>query len=486
MSSWMFTLFSVSAAFFVTDALLLSHSYGDPFTPGVSVAIAAYCLLVMTLLRISEGEHRRIMLIFCLPLLLSYIIRLLVLCLDAKRLIVPPNIVFTSDDILRCLGFIALGTIAFWLGTKVAMRSGREPTIESLAAIDQAAYRLRGPLIVVAIPLSAIAALLPALGLVSRVQTEATAFTAVAQVLPVEAATFMIMFLAVRHWSRLLPPERIGIVIALLFFVTRDLVYGRRSALFSLALLWIMTNTWAEPLSKRFNVKKTLLAGLSAILIAPVFLSYIIAFRISGESTVDRSEALAQRSQYSIEAIGEFVTDSQAGFDSTLSATTFMPFGLPQQLSLASTAQTMASQITPDRLWKTEKLTLGRLYTIYYFNFPLHLANSGAWSGFGLAFGLGGWFGLIAIVAWGFGVMALVRRWRRVPRWGGGLSVYSLSVLVAVTVKSGNIDVLLAQYIAQIVGAFILFIILEAIWSAHSAVPRNSPSRGSVRSSLED
>ena len=461
--AWVSSIYLGCGVFFLIDATLLGHPDLDIFTPGVSMASAAYCGLMLVLLRLSRGMHRRLFLIASFPLLLSYVVRLVVLSVDQTRLVRPFGVAYTSRDVLPAILFMSLATIAFWVGTRIALSGNEQLSARRAVAIDDAIYRLRRPLIALALPLGLIAAALPTLGFVSRSQSESTGFVAVAQLLPVEVTIYLLMFLAVRHWDRLLRPEQIAIVVAISMVVLRDVVFGRRSAVFSIALVWIVTVAWSEPLSKKYPVYKVVSLVVAALIVVPSGISLVEAFRRAGNTGGSRSEALASRQQYTAANVAEFVSDSQAGLDSTLATITYTPEGLKEQLSLPGITATTLGQMTPDLVFSTDRLGLGRLFVVYYLGLPSYISTAGAWSGFGIAYALGGWLSIIAIGLWGLGIGALLRRWERSPTWGGGLSVYTISVLIVVMAKSGNMDGLLAQYFVQVIGVLGLLVVLKSV-----------------------
>lgn len=455
LSSFLERVWLSLCAYFVFDALLVRGGPGDQFDQIVSIAVAGYCLLFWGLLRLSPGLLYRIMLVFSVPILVGYVLRLAVLGADPTRLKIAPGIQTSQDGILRVILYLGLSTIVFWAGGLVALRLWRPPLSRLAPAVsDEFYFQNRRVFIGAALLCSFIAAILPLVGLVSRSQSRSTEFSVASQLLPLQVLTFILMALVMNSWSRLGLGEKWAALTTFSLTFVSDFVGGRRGTAFTLVLIWLVVLLFQEP-RRRLNLRRLGAGAVFFVLIMPTLFSYTVEFRESvdrGGTVLDVLTRPSGRQHLSGRDIAEFVTDRLATFDATFQAITYNPQGLDEELTTLGVARTAIARITPDFVYSTNRLNLGRLWGHYYDGVPRTYAHAGVWSGLGLTYRSSGWFGLAIVSVWAFVIVSVIARMMQRPKYGGALSAYACYVLVVQMVFSGNIDDVMAQFVAQVAG----------------------------------
>jgi len=454
------------AGYFVFDALAVRSDPGDSFTSITSMAVAFYCVGYWILIRFSPDLLQRVMLVISVPMILGYTLRLGVLSADASRLKAPAGAFITKGDVLLTLLYLGLATIAFWVGGFIAVRGRNRADRYAIPARPDAVYfEHRRPLITVTLTCGLFAATLPSIGLVSRQQEQSTEYSVLFQLLPLQILTVILMGIAISNWRRLSLPERSAVLASFTLTFISDLVSGRRGGAFTLLLMWIVVVAFRSP-SRHLDSRRLAGGALIFAIVIPSVFTYTVAFRESVDRGGTVLGALAGNGApidyVSVRDIAEFVTDRVGNFDATLRVMTFQPQGLDQELSGYGIVQSWLGRVTPDFLYSSTQLNLGRLWGHYYDGLPRDYAHAGVWSGLGLAYGFFGWFGIAAAAAWGYAVLSLLCRWQRKPLLAGAVSAYACYSLLAQMISSGNIDDVLAQFIAQLAGLGVLMFLLVA------------------------
>lgn len=457
-------------AILLFDGIMVSRPDGM-FSSRTSFAFAAFCLLYWVILRLSSGLVYRIMMIMGVAVLVGYPIRGLILTLDPDRFASTLwRPLFSDSDVLKAIIFVTMGTLAAWAGAWLAVRTRRNSSHQSFAARDgDFLLAHRRPLLTAAAVFSVINAALPTFNLLARNQSQSTEFSVLSQVLPLQVLTFVIVSLIINHWRQLVLPEKIAAVASALLTLTADLVGGRRGSLFGMLITYVIVSLWTQP-NRKISVSRWAAATVLFIVVLPTLFGLTLSFRRSvdtGGTVQDVIVGGYAGDTTSVWSIAEFITDRLGNFDATLTAMNFNPPGLDEELSGRGMLRSFLLRLTPDTLYSPDQHTLGRLWGIYYQGIPETYRHAGAWSGFGIAFGFFRWWGALAVFFWVFAVARLLARFASVPALSGAVAAYLSSALLVVIVRSGNIDDVAAQAVAQLTTLGLLLALVR--------VPRRSP-----------
>jgi hypothetical protein len=157
-----------------------------------------------------------------------------------------------------------------------------------------------------------------------------------------------------------------------------------------------------------------------------------------------------------------FLSNRLAGFDA-LVATIYFPrdiltpyIGIPQIVSAA------AGQLVPDAIWASSTIGVGKVFAFFFQGIPLYVVHDGAFLGFGMAFALFAWWGLVFLAALGFFATAGFVWLSRRPVWGAAFSTYFLFQFVLIFFMEGNLDILISHFISNVAVIVLILWVLQA------------------------
>jgi hypothetical protein len=482
-SGWIAGCYVGCGIYFLIDAAVRRPADG-PITVAVSLCAAGLALLWFGLIVLSRGLHRRVVLVGAVAVFITCIVRLVVLTRDASRLANPLRIAFSGDDLTRTIAFIALGSVAFWLGSWIALRRAPLPVSASHDQTTDRIWISRRGVFAVAIGFVLITAFIASTNPVTPGQSETTGYSVLSRVLPTGAFAYLLMTVAFRE--RLARADKLALVAFFALFSLTDFATGKRGSLFQVFLAVLIVAIWVDP-DRRIRVRTVALVGAAGMLvIAPLF-SAVIEIRNSLRENYTPAGAVVSTESnvgwFDFGGIWDVVTDRLGTFDNTVAVLTYSPPGRGRDLSASSIVVTTAASLTPDNVWKTNERPLAQIYSEEYEGVPSETIHVGSWSGWGIAYGLFQWWGIAAVGLWALMASLLIRSWSQSPLWGGGFAAYALSMLVVLTLTSGNIDTILAGFIAQAFVAWILVALVGLIDRRRQS--DSGPMRSAARRALD-
>jgi hypothetical protein len=325
-------------------------------------------------------------------------------------------------------------------------------------------FSYRRSLIFLGIVSATLATVLQTVGAVGYANQSSTVFTALFRFLPLAGLAYILATLVATRWKMLTRGDRWGLAVFFLLFFLSDFSAGKRGALFAPMLIALIVLAFERPDSLKIRPRTVLVSLVVLVFAIPPMFNLVESVRraVHGGGTPFVALTSDSTTGRSVADVGAAITDRLGSFDATFDVITHTPSGLRSQLSPTGVLRGTVGGLIPDRIWSTHRVGLGVLYARYYQRLPPKTRSAGAWSGFGTAFGLFGWWGFVAVGAWGFLVGAALKRWSRSALFVAGMSSYTLFATIFLVITSGNIDTIMSEYFAQMAACAVMLGVLAA------------------------
>lgn len=452
LSQWLMTAFLGSGVVFASEALWGLYSPSEIFPPRTLLLAAAYCLIYALLLGWSLSIHRSVMTIVGLAILAAFVIRLLVLTIDDTLFAFPYLLTLSSDMVEHALWFMLGGTMAFWLGVKLAARKARWLRITGTGeTYFSPLFRYRRFLILAGLAMTSLRLYI---SLTFSFQWYVSRWAFLERLLPVDAMVFVLIYLAVRDWKGLTLTDKLASITVFVAHSSANFSLGQRGALFHVAIFWliVMVLVHGDP-----KISFTWVAGASllALLIVPLYLGLVVAVREAVYIGVSALAALTfQDISLSLLAVMWTYSNALQGFDALVAVMNYLPGGIEPYLTLGALAKSIAGRLVPEMVWPSDVPSLGRLFGGFY-QFPgkheLIEGHAGAWFGFGVFYAYFGPYGAVAMGGLGAILVMVSRKFSSGGLLSEPLLGYFLYTLCFMVFMSGNLDAMLSAFLIDAV-----------------------------------